>query len=129
MECLNFNNSIGVVLGKGLNGKINLWTLDDIACLRVGGVGVQASWTLMLSIDANVPYSICTCFKNGDLLLMFDHVKWFSYNSDKKEAKEVPVPVYQGNICKYTETLVSVTGFKQVKWNAHQAVFCHCSIG
>lgn len=116
----DFNNSIAVIIGKGINGKINLWTLDDIECLRVGGV-VEASWTLMLSVDTDVEvHSVHSYFNTGDMLLTSDDCKCFSYNSVKKEAKEVPISIDLGQVFKYKETLVSITGFKPVKWNAHE---------
>lgn len=40
-------DSVAVFMFDELAGNINLWTLDDEACL--GGAGVKASWTLMLS--------------------------------------------------------------------------------
>lgn len=119
---IDFNNSIAVNIIRGVqNDKINLWTLDDIECLRGGGVGVEASWTLMLCIDANVwVHSVRTYFNSGDFLLMCDNPKWVLFNSDKRESKHVSVPTFHGGIFKYTETLVSINGFKQVKWNAHE---------
>ncbi|KAK1377757.1 F-box domain-containing protein [Heracleum sosnowskyi] len=111
----DFNNSIAVITGKGINGKINLWTLDDVECLRVGGV-VEASWTLTLSIDTDVKgHSVHSYFNNGDMLLTSDDCKCFTYNSAKKETKEVPKFIDLDQVFKYKETLVSVTGFKQVE--------------
>ncbi|XP_074334002.1 F-box/kelch-repeat protein At3g23880-like [Apium graveolens] len=51
---------------KKLTKKINMWSLDDDACLRGGGV--EASWTIMLSIDFVMPVELFLgYFCNGDL--------------------------------------------------------------
>lgn len=57
-----------------LDEMINIWTLDDDACLRGGGV--EASWTPMFSIDIvlqkdiQIPSKIIlSYFSNGKLLL------------------------------------------------------------
>ncbi|KAK1352871.1 F-box domain-containing protein [Heracleum sosnowskyi] len=89
---IEFNKSIGVIIlrdnGLNDNKKAYMWTLDDEACLRGGGV--EASWTLMFSIDLEakiVPLSV-------DM------------------AKHQYRHVY-----KYTESLVSLAGFGKVDWN------------
>ncbi|XP_017240286.2 uncharacterized protein LOC108213058 isoform X1 [Daucus carota subsp. sativus] len=49
---VDFKDSIAIMFSNDeelSSGKINLWTLDDEACLRDGGV--EASWTFMLNID------------------------------------------------------------------------------
>ncbi|KAK1377761.1 F-box domain-containing protein [Heracleum sosnowskyi] len=111
----DFNDSIMLIIGNGSNGKINLWTLDDVKCLRRGGV-VEASWTLMLSIDTDVPaHSIHSYFNSGDILLRSDIGEWLSYNSVEKKAIKVSKSIRWGEIFKYTETLVSIAGFKKLK--------------
>ncbi|KAK1377758.1 hypothetical protein POM88_024502 [Heracleum sosnowskyi] len=75
----------------------------------------------MLSIDIDVRvHFVHSYFNTGDMLLMSDSCKWFSYNTVKKEAKEVPFSISSGQAFKYKETLISLTGFKKVKWNAHK---------
>ncbi|KAK1365289.1 hypothetical protein POM88_040850 [Heracleum sosnowskyi] len=52
-----FNASIAVIISKRLTEPpvVNLWALDDEACLRGGGI--EASWTLMLNINIDVRLS------------------------------------------------------------------------
>ncbi|KAK1348667.1 hypothetical protein POM88_054947 [Heracleum sosnowskyi] len=98
-------NRSGIVLMK-----INTWTLYDDACLCGGGV--EASWTLMFSIDIVRPtYSdfdmpgviILGYISNGDLLLLIKigGYVWISRNADgnanEKEAKIVPLSVDVAN--------------------------------
>lgn len=61
----------------------------------------------------------------SDLLVILDNAHtWISCNTDKKEANIVPLSVdmekylHTRHIYKYTESLVSVNGFKQVDCNA-----------
>ncbi|XP_074348663.1 F-box protein CPR1-like [Apium graveolens] len=116
---IEFNYTIACIISmRGTsNDKINMWTLDDEACLRGGGV--EASWTLMFTVglDLSVQY-VYSYFRTGDLLLRTDDDEWLLYDSDKKKARVVPISVYMHQIYKYTESLVSVPGFKQVNWNA-----------
>lgn len=119
---IEFNNTVAVIMLMGSDKKINMWTLDDDACLRGGGV--EASWTPMFSIDLGTPaHLIHGYFSNGNLLLVLlinDVKMWISCNADKKEAKIVPLSVdmakdrYDCEIYKYTESLVSLTGFRHV---------------
>ncbi|KAL8102587.1 uncharacterized protein LOC141679189 [Apium graveolens] len=113
----DFNDSNVVLVGKGSNDKINLWRPNDIECLRLGGI-VEASWTLVLSnsIDTNdVPvHSIHSYFNTGDILLRSDEGIWYWYNSVKKKAIKVSTSICLGEIYKYTESLVSITGFEQL---------------
>lgn len=55
-----------VVITSQINERIhtfNLWTLDDEACLRGGGV--EASWSEILSVDVDFPiHSVCGCFNS-----------------------------------------------------------------
>ncbi|KAK1352873.1 F-box domain-containing protein [Heracleum sosnowskyi] len=134
---IEFNKSIAVVIlliaynddksNGELDNKINMWSLDDDACLRGGGV--VPSWTIMFSIDLVTPVELSLgYFCNGDLLLLIldeKYVyKWISCNANKKEAKIFPLSVdmakhkYCRGVDKYRESLVSLTGFKQVNWNA-----------
>ncbi|KAL8106738.1 hypothetical protein AgCh_023484 [Apium graveolens] len=104
------------------NVKINVCALDDDACLRGGGV--EASWTPMFSIDldsATELYYGYFCSADFFLLLTDDEEMWILRNSDMKEFKFVPLSVdvvgqlYQSY--KYTESLVSLAGFRRVNWN------------
>ncbi|KAK1365323.1 F-box domain-containing protein [Heracleum sosnowskyi] len=99
-----------------LSGKVKLWTLDDDACLRGGEV--EASWTLLLSVQVDLPVRFVRgYFNSGDILLVVageDTETWCLYNTDKKEAKAVPSSIYASQVIKYNESLVSVEGSKQV---------------
>ncbi|XP_074334000.1 F-box/kelch-repeat protein At3g23880-like [Apium graveolens] len=120
-------------LDRMLDKKINMWSLDDDTCLSGGGV--EASWTMMFSIDLAMPVELCLgYFCNRDLLLLirgndytwksWNDYKWISCNADKREAKIIPLPVYMAkrnyycDLDKYTESLVSLAGFEQVNWPA-----------
>ncbi|XP_017256543.1 uncharacterized protein LOC108226103 [Daucus carota subsp. sativus] len=114
IEC-NKAIAVAIAMENGLDAKINMWTLDDDACLRAGGV--VASWTLMLSVDLDlIEHPVYGYFGNGELLLIIDDDAWILYNANKKEAIIVPVSVDVCQIYKYTESLVSIAGFKQVNW-------------
>nr|XP_017229266.1 PREDICTED: uncharacterized protein LOC108204378 [Daucus carota subsp. sativus] len=110
--------------GGRLNKKINMWMLDDDACLKGGGV--EASWTIMFSIDLAMPAVLYNgYFSNGELLLLIrnhDDCMWISCDADKKEAKIARVEMadhhYTHRLARYTESMVSLPGFKQIKdWN------------
>ncbi|XP_074333996.1 putative F-box protein At1g47790 [Apium graveolens] len=133
---IKFKNSIAfIIILNGLNDddnetdprlceKISMWSLDDDACLRDGGV--EPSWTIMFSIDFVNPDVFLELylgyFNNGDLLLLIetDGYKWISCNADRKEAKIFPLSVdmanhfYRRDFFEYRESLVSLAGFKQV---------------
>ncbi|XP_074375291.1 putative F-box protein At3g16210 [Apium graveolens] len=121
----DFNDSIAVITRKENEGNhvFKLWTLDDEACLRSGvGCNVKASWTLILSIDVDYSEpSVYGCFNSGDFLLYAQEGGCLLYNSHKKEARFSPVSITIGRqIIKYNESLVSVTGSKQVEGKAHE---------
>ncbi|KAL8123573.1 hypothetical protein AgCh_011521 [Apium graveolens] len=102
-----------------LTNVFNLWKLDNEACLRDSRV--EASWTLMLSIDVGRPIEfVFGYFKSGDLLLYIQEEvdTLLLYNSNNKEARKVPVSLEYHQTFKYNESLVSITGFKQVNWQA-----------
>ena len=109
-----------------LDKKINMWRLDDDACLKGGGV--EASWTIMFCIDLEMSGILLNgYFSNGELLLLIrddadDHHMWISCDADKKEAKIARVEMaghhYTHRVERYTESLVSLPGFEQIKdWN------------
>lgn len=110
------NDSIAVAFfsrDEELSGKVKLWMLDDDACLRGGEV--EASWTLVLSIRVDIPgHFVLGYFNSGDLLLVVGEDIWLSYNTEKKEVKDVPDSIYMTQVIKYNESLVSIAGSKQV---------------
>ncbi|KAK1380576.1 hypothetical protein POM88_027320 [Heracleum sosnowskyi] len=94
--------------------KINLWVLDDEACLDGG---IEASWTLMLNIDVNLPIEFVQSYlKSGDLLVLVDRVWCCLYNSGNKVVRNFED--FDSSSCltifEYAESLVSIPGFKQV---------------
>ena len=133
---IEINKSVGVIVlwANALdyemsdwrwNKKVKLWKLDDEACLRGGGD--EASWTLMFSLKFDRPALLRNgYFSNGNLLLSVqsDNNMWISCDVDKKDAEIVPLSdemadcCYCYDMCKYTESLVSLAGFKQISWNA-----------
>ncbi|XP_063943455.1 F-box/kelch-repeat protein At3g06240-like [Daucus carota subsp. sativus] len=108
---------------RRFNKAINMWKLEDDSCLRGGGV--EASWTLMFSIDlpTRPAHLFDGYFSNGDLVLLiaYDDYRWIWCNASKKEAKVVRVDMadhrYTHYLHRYTESLVSLAGFKQIGWN------------
>ncbi|XP_063943418.1 F-box/kelch-repeat protein At3g06240-like [Daucus carota subsp. sativus] len=108
---------------KRFNKAINLWKLEDDSCLR--GDGVEASWTLMFSIDLPMrpAHLLNGYYSNGDLVLLVANVddRWIWCNASKKEAKIVRVDMvdhcHTHYLYRYTESLVSLSGFKQISWN------------
>lgn len=118
----NFNDTIAVITSRNDDRNHTLWTLDDEACLR--GDGLEASWTVMLTVNVDFAvWRVCGCFNSGDFVLYTKDDVCILYNSHKKEARNAPVSVHVGiyhQIIKYNESLVSITGSKQVDWNAHE---------
>ncbi|KAK1386385.1 F-box domain-containing protein [Heracleum sosnowskyi] len=115
--CLSdFKDSIAVILSNFDDDMINLWTLDDEACLR--GVGVEASWTMMLTIDVGVRVDwVYGIFNSVEFLL--ESGDCFSYNLDKKVGRYIDTnPFFDFvDLFKYTESLVPVAGSKLVNWS------------
>ncbi|KAL8102541.1 hypothetical protein AgCh_027157 [Apium graveolens] len=75
----NFKDSIAVIIYKRSNYqpiyKLNLWALDNVECLRGGGI--DASWTLIFNIDVNLPIDFVKGYLNsGDLLLDLYQNSW-----------------------------------------------------
>ncbi|KAK1386379.1 hypothetical protein POM88_024114 [Heracleum sosnowskyi] len=96
--------------------QFKLWTLNDEACL--GGVGVKASWTMMLTIDAGERCEwVYGIFKSVEFLLVSGD--WFSYNLDKKEGRYIDTnPFFDfDKVFEYTESLLPVAGSKLVNWS------------
>ncbi|XP_074376800.1 putative F-box protein At5g52610 [Apium graveolens] len=120
VRIIEFDDCVAVTASKeyDLFDVFNLWKLDDEACLRDSGI--EASWTLMLSVDIGHPVGfVFGYFNSGDFLLCTeDDYTWILYNSDKKEARYVPVSLENYPTLKYNESLVSITGFEQVNWHA-----------
>lgn len=117
---IEFNDSVAVLLANDKESKSNikLWTLDNEECLRGGGV--EASWTPNFSIDLDLSVQfVHGYFNNGDLLVLAEGV-WYLYNKDKKESRNVQVSINVRQVYKYTESLVSIAGSKQVMWSVHE---------
>ncbi|KAK1398638.1 F-box domain-containing protein [Heracleum sosnowskyi] len=112
----DFKDTITVIFFVVDDGEIQLWTLDDEACLHGGGV--EALWTNVLSIDVGVPL----LFVEG----LFNNFQIFVVNRDKDRFmydlnKKVTGPYFEfetGEIFKYTKSLFSLQGFKRIKWAA-----------
>lgn len=120
----NFKDSIAVIIYKRSNYqpiyKLNLWALDNVECLRGGGI--DASWTLIFNIDVNLPIDFVQGYLNsGDLLLDLYQNSWYLYNLDNKEARYFTQSFYLGQIYKYSKSLFTIAGFKQVNWNAQKS--------
>ncbi|KAK1369514.1 hypothetical protein POM88_035606 [Heracleum sosnowskyi] len=82
-----YNASIAAIIRKrsDYDCKINLWSLDDEACLRGGGI--CPSWTLRLNIIVNQPVQyVHGYFSEGDFLLVNSDDVWFLYNPNNEEA-------------------------------------------
>ncbi|KAK1386375.1 hypothetical protein POM88_024110 [Heracleum sosnowskyi] len=114
----DFKGSIAVTIFnfKERGNEIKLWTLDDDACLR--GVGVKASWTMMLTIDVGLTFDwVYGIFNSVEVLLTRGN--WFSYNLDKKVGRYIDTnPFFDfDEVFKYTESLVPVAGSKLVNWS------------
>ncbi|KAK1386363.1 F-box domain-containing protein [Heracleum sosnowskyi] len=114
-----FKDSIAVIISNfNEEGRINLWTLDDEACLC--GTGVKASWTMMLTVDVGVEcHWVYGIFNSAELLLAVLG-DWFSYNLDKKVGRYINCnPIfYFDKFLEYTESLLPVAGSKLVNWSA-----------
>ncbi|KAK1386369.1 F-box domain-containing protein [Heracleum sosnowskyi] len=113
-----FYDSVAVIIlsFKEKWDGIKLWTLNDEACL--GGVGVKASWTMMLTIDAGERCEwVYGIFKSVEFLLVSGD--WFSYNLDKKEGRYIDTnPFFDfDKVFEYTESLLPVAGSKLVNWS------------
>ncbi|KAK1380042.1 F-box domain-containing protein [Heracleum sosnowskyi] len=114
----DFKDTVAVMFSNMVNGKIQLWTLDDEACLCGGGV--KALWTNVLSIDLGVPLNFVEgLFNNFQLLLVNRDGDRFMYDLTKKVTTNVTGPYFEtGEIFKYTESLFLLEGFKRIKWAA-----------
>lgn len=80
-----YNGSIAAIICRrsDYDRKINLWSLDDKACL--GGGGIQASWTLRLNITVDQPVQFVHGYFRGDDFLLLNDDAWYLYNSHNKE--------------------------------------------
>lgn len=107
----DFNDSVAVFMFEDFNGNINLWTLDDEACLHGGGV--KASWTLMLStnVGGQIIY-VEGLFNRVEFLLMTGDGEKLLFDSKSKRTKYIPDVPFFGfrEVFKFTESLVSVAG-------------------
>ncbi|XP_017220910.1 F-box/kelch-repeat protein At2g43445 isoform X2 [Daucus carota subsp. sativus] len=114
-----YKDTIAFISYDNIRGseKINLWTLDNEACLSGGGL--EASWTKVLGLDVGVSFdNVEGLFNNIQFLLFGD--ERLLYNSNKKLTTKVPsYPNYApSTFLRYTKSLVSLTGFKRIKWAA-----------
>lgn len=123
-----FKDSIAVIIytKKIDDYKIDLWELDDDACLR--GHRIQASWTPIHTIYIRQPVQfIHGYFKGGDFPLLIDDV-WYMHNPSNDEdylcfplnekARNFKDALHTGQIFRYTKSLFEIAGSKYVKWNA-----------
>lgn len=125
-----YNGSIAAIICRrsDYDRKINLWSLDDAACLSGGGI--QASWTLRLNIIVDQPVQFVHGYFRGDDFLLLNDDVWYLYNSNNKEA-DLCIPenekarifmdaFYCGQIFRYTKSLFKIDGFTQVNQNAQE---------
>ncbi|XP_017222032.1 F-box/kelch-repeat protein At3g06240 [Daucus carota subsp. sativus] len=119
-EIAQYKDSIAFIHSDSImDGKINLWTLDNEACLSGGGV--EASWTKVLILDVGVPFLFVEgLFNNTQFLLFGVGGDRLLYNSNNKSSTEVPgyPNIATCEFFKYTKSLFSLTGFKRIKWAA-----------
>ncbi|WOH07946.1 hypothetical protein DCAR_0727381 [Daucus carota subsp. sativus] len=97
------------------HGTIRLWTVGD-ACLPDR---IKGSWTLMLSFESSGIDKVCGYLNRFDHILVRTANHLFLYDSDGTEAQNIP-EIYPFKIFKYTESLVSIQGSKQVEWTAKE---------
>nr|XP_017223123.1 PREDICTED: uncharacterized protein LOC108199693 isoform X2 [Daucus carota subsp. sativus] len=116
-----YKDTIAFIVSDSItdNNKINLWILDNIACLRGG---VEASWTKVLSFDVGAPYDVVEGPFNDIQFLLedVDCINRLLYNSNNKLTTEFPgfPKIAPCELFKYTKSLFSLTGFKRIKWAA-----------
>lgn len=112
----NFNDTIAAIFCNMYNGEIQLWKLDNEACLC--GDGVKALWTKVLSIDVGLPlYLVEGLFNNFQLFLVGRNGNRFMYDLNKKVTTNFTGPYFEASeIFKYTKSLFSLKGFKRIKW-------------
>ncbi|WOH12843.1 hypothetical protein DCAR_0832352 [Daucus carota subsp. sativus] len=118
-EIAQYKDTIAFIVSYSIadSAKINLWTLDNEACLSGGGV--EASWTKVLSLDVGVPFNFVEgLFNDTQFLLYGVSGGRLLYNSNDKLTTEVPgyPNIAPCAIFKYTKSLFSLTGFKRIKW-------------
>lgn len=140
----NYNDSIAAIIftSCGNDCNINLWSLDDEACLRGGGI--CSSWTLRLNIIVKQPVQFVYGYlRDGDFLLVNNDKVWYLnnsddneeadylYNSENDEEADLCIPqnekarnfsnaISYGQIFRYTKSLFKIDGFTQVNWNARE---------
>lgn len=115
----DFNDSIDVFNSRneGFDGKINLWTLDDEACLH--GSGAKASWSLIISLYlGNASLGVWGFFNNVEFLITVEADSSVLYNFEKKVCRDISDLPDFDEFSKYTESLFSIAGSKLVNWTA-----------
>ncbi|KAK1377731.1 hypothetical protein POM88_024475 [Heracleum sosnowskyi] len=96
-----------------MNYKLNLWALDDKACLRGGGI--QASWTLIYNIRVKLPLNHVHGYLNtGHLLLLLYGQDWCLYSLNRKRPRYFINKYLFGEVFKYTKSIFTIPGFKQL---------------
>lgn len=110
-------DTIAVTISDMDEGRIQLWTLDDEACLCDGGV--SALWTKVLTVDEGVAlYHVEHLFNNAQFSLIDEDGYHYLYDFNKEVTKKIPDSLYLApyEIFKYTKSLFSLEGFEQIKW-------------
>ncbi|XP_063938218.1 F-box protein At5g07610-like isoform X2 [Daucus carota subsp. sativus] len=103
--------------------RINLWTLDDEACLRGGGV--QASWTLKLNIGLDEQFFDVQGLNNIVDLLFFSRGWWYSLGKIVNRyiyPRDGEFIYFEEDFFKYSESLLSFEGSIPVNWCADEDV-------
>ncbi|XP_074322986.1 F-box protein At4g22390-like [Apium graveolens] len=113
------DSAVGFITLEELGGQIKFWKLDDVECLRGGGA--EASWSLMVSIDVDFGCMPLGYYGCGDFVLLIDGPVWVLYNADKKEATNLPIRKFWRQNFRYTESLVTIPGSKEVRLNGIDA--------
>lgn len=113
------DSDVGFITLEELKGEIKLWKLDDVECLRGGGV--EASWSLMVSFDVDFGCMPLSYYCSGDFVLLIAGPVWVLYNADKKEATNLPIRKLWRQMFRYTESLITIPGSKQVRLNDIEA--------
>lgn len=124
---VDFKDIIAAVIFRGADHEIKLWTLDNEACLCSGDCGVEASWTMMLSIDLSQRFDFVRgLFNSVEFMLRITNEEvagdFFSYNSDKKIGRFMLIyPFFDFyDVFKYQESLLTIPGSKQIDWPADE---------
>lgn len=76
-------------------------------------------WTKKFTLEPDLEIDRVDLYLGGGQFIALDYrVGYFLYDLEKKETNKLRIPIYGANklsIVKYTESLVSLAGFKQVE--------------